>query len=274
MLILFQYLPGFVFLMVASGETLLVVVVSFQYALTHFSFVSFLPQKNQQAVVDLRQAPVQCKVATHNIRQSFSRAASKAWLYITRLVKHPRCRHQPLTAVDIEILLHKESTFKEAPPCWRCTEAGETLYGVNAHVHQVDLLPGIVTVFIFAALPHRLQCRVVWLALTRRHPEPVVAAAIADPRVMGFRKLYRIVLHRSKVNIAAAMRLLLCDDNYPMLLHCIHGKDRTGLVVMLIYLLCGVPHDVIVRDYAQSESLLREGRESRQLFGLPGTLLS
>ncbi|KAL4520727.1 hypothetical protein Ndes2526A_g05274 [Nannochloris sp. 'desiccata'] len=38
---------------------------------------------------------------------------------------------------------------------------------------------------------------------------------------------------------------------------------------MLIYLLCGVPHSVIVRDYAQSESLLREGRDNRQLLNMP-----
>lgn len=29
-----------------------------------------------------------------------------------------------------------------------------------------------------------------------------------------------------------------------MLVHCIHGKDRTGLVVMLLLLLCGVAHEV------------------------------
>ena len=136
--------------------------------------------------------------------------------------------------------------------------------------YAVDLLPGIVSVFIFAALPHRLQCKVIFLAIKRKHPEPVVAAAVADPRIMGYLKLYKIILERSKSNLAAALRLLICDDHMPVLIHCIHGKDRTGLVVMLIYLLCGVPHDVIVRDYAQSESLLKEGRDNRQLLGLPG----
>lgn len=28
------------------------------------------------------------------------------------------------------------------------------------------------------------------------------------------------------------------------MVHCIHGKDRTGLVVMLLLLLCGVAHEV------------------------------
>jgi hypothetical protein len=38
---------------------------------------------------------------------------------------------------------------------------------------------------------------------------------------------------------------------------------------MLIYLLCEVPHHTIVQDYAQSESLLRESRDNRQLLGVP-----
>ena len=157
---------------------------------------------------------------------------------------------------------------KQAAPCWRCTEAGEAVYGVRAQVYHVDLLPGIVSLFIFIALPHRLQLKVIYLALRRRHPEPVVAAAVADPRVLGYFKLYKIILSRAKGHIASALRLLLGDEHVPMLIHCIHGKDRTGLVVMLIYLLCGVPDELIIRDYALSESLLREGRESRQLLGI------
>ena len=215
-------------------------------------------------MIDLRQAPVVCKAHTHNVRQYMSRAVCKFVVWVKRIGSKRRMKSD-----DLELLLQKETAVKEAAPCWRCTDAGEQQYGVHAQVYHVDLLPGMVSVFIFAALPHRLQGKVIYLALRRRHPEPVVAAAVADPRIMGYLKLYKILLQRSKSNLAAAMRLLLNDDHFPMLIHCIHGKDRTGLVVMLIYLLCGVPHDVIVRDYAQSESLLREGRDNRQLLGLP-----
>lgn len=220
-----------------------------------------------KTVIDLRQAPMPCKAHGHNVRQSVARAAFGAWIWLKSAVRR-RCKRKVKSA-ELQVLLQKESAIKEAAPCWRCTDAGEAQYGVHAQVYHVDLLPGIVTLFIFAALPHRLQCKVVYLALTRRHPEPVVAAAVADPRILGYLKLYKIILERSKNHLASALRLLLCEDHMPVLIHCIHGKDRTGLVVMLIYLLCGVPHDVIVQDYAQSESLLREGRENRQLLGLP-----
>lgn len=47
------------------------------------------------------------------------------------------------------------------------------------------------------------------------------------------------------------------------------GKDRTGLVCMLLLRLCGVGRGAVVRDYALSESLLLEGRQKRRLLGLP-----
>lgn len=44
--------------------------------------------------------------------------------------------------------------------------------------------------------------------------------------------------------MAKALRLFVSPDNFPILVHCIHGKDRTGMVVMLILLLSGVPVEV------------------------------
>lgn len=40
---------------------------------------------------------------------------------------------------------------------------------------------------------------------------------------------------QSKKEIAKA--LLTKEENYPILVHCIHGKDRIGLLVMFVMLL-------------------------------------
>lgn len=40
--------------------------------------------------------------------------------------------------------------------------------------------------------------------------------------------------------IARALRLFADSANFPILVHCVIGKDRTGLVIMLLLLLCGV----------------------------------
>lgn len=49
---------------------------------------------------------------------------------------------------------------------------------------------------------------------------------------------------QGKKEIAKALRVFVDEENYPVLVHCIHGKDRTGLIVMLIMLLCSVEPEV------------------------------
>ncbi len=41
-------------------------------------------------------------------------------------------------------------------------------------------------------------------------------------------------------------------DKYPVLIHCAHGKDRTGLAAALILACAGVPDEAIVADYVAS----------------------
>ena len=52
------------------------------------------------------------------------------------------------------------------------------------------------------------------------------------------------VVVQGKKEIAKALRVFVDHANYPVLVHCIHGKDRTGLIVMLIMLLCSVEPEV------------------------------
>ena len=59
-------------------------------------------------------------------------------------------------------------------------------------------------------------------------------------------------MQHSKPEVASALRIFTVQQNYPILVHCIHGKDRTGLVVGLVLLLCGALPGDVVADYAIS----------------------
>ena len=43
---------------------------------------------------------------------------------------------------------------------------------------------------------------------------------------------------------------------FPTLVHCVAGKDRTGVVIALLHSLCGVPDEHIAADYALTQQLL------------------
>ena len=68
-------------------------------------------------------------------------------------------------------------------------------------------------------------------------------------------------------------QLLADETNYPVLLHCFSGKDRTGITVVLILLLLQLPLDPIKKDYMLSQSELEPEKESRvrelRKIGLP-----
>lgn len=58
--------------------------------------------------------------------------------------------------------------------------------------------------------------------------------------------------------------VLARDETYPTVVHCTQGKDRTGLVVLLLLLLTrAVPLDVIGADYVKSEPELVPELEER-----------
>lgn len=57
--------------------------------------------------------------------------------------------------------------------------------------------------------------------------------------------------------------ILASSATYPVLVHCTQGKDRTGLIILIILLICGVPSSAIKADYLASERELLTEREER-----------
>jgi protein-tyrosine phosphatase len=61
---------------------------------------------------------------------------------------------------------------------------------------------------------------------------------------------YLDMLASGGANFAAAIELLAVPDALPAVFHCAAGKDRTGLLAMLVLGALGVTHEYITADYA------------------------
>jgi protein tyrosine/serine phosphatase len=58
------------------------------------------------------------------------------------------------------------------------------------------------------------------------------------------------------------LRLLINpDENLPVLIHCVYGKDRTGVLVALIQGCLDIDEETIINDYNKSEEGLHPVRE-------------
>lgn len=71
-------------------------------------------------------------------------------------------------------------------------------------------------------------------------------------------------LDYSVAEMKAVFEILAAGDAYPVLVHCTQGKDRTGLVVLLLLLLTrGVHDELITGDYVKSQAELVPELEER-----------
>lgn len=73
--------------------------------------------------------------------------------------------------------------------------------------------------------------------------------------------------------VLAVFRVLANPHSYPVIVHCTQGKDRTGLVTLLVLLLLGVDTEAIKADYLLSQSELASERPDKlrevRSIGLP-----
>lgn len=93
--------------------------------------------------------------------------------------------------------------------------------------------------------------------------QKVSAARIAGVEIMnkkGLEGLYRDFIDFCDQEMNEALHILADPSNYPVLVHCTHGKDRTGLVIALALAAVGVDEEQIFQDYAKSTEGLSKVR--------------
>lgn len=82
------------------------------------------------------------------------------------------------------------------------------------------------------------------------HDELVAQDRDEIPKTME--GMYVLICEQEQPEIAKALHDLISFDDGCALFHCTAGKDRTGIISMLLLEIAGVPEDVIVADYAES----------------------
>ncbi|KAL1708582.1 cytochrome P450 [Schizophyllum commune] len=68
---------------------------------------------------------------------------------------------------------------------------------------------------------------------------------------------------RSMGCVRSMFTLLADPATYPILVHCTHGKDRTGITIILLLLLCEVDLNIIRADYMATERELEPAMDKR-----------
>lgn len=81
--------------------------------------------------------------------------------------------------------------------------------------------------------------------------------AKTDPTMLFLRDhrlgdFYVIMLEELKEAVAQVMRVFIRKDDGIILFHCAHGKDRTGVIAALLYMLAGADKEDIITNYKVS----------------------
>jgi protein-tyrosine phosphatase len=87
------------------------------------------------------------------------------------------------------------------------------------------------------------------------------AAAAAPDAAEATRDVYLIFLEHFRHNAAAGVRAVARAPEGGVVVHCVGGKDRTGLLCAFLLHLAKVPIEDIATDYALSEEGLRPRQE-------------
>lgn len=89
----------------------------------------------------------------------------------------------------------------------------------------------------------------------------IISKNVLLPR--GLLGLGQDTLQHSGPEVKTVFDLLGNPESYPVLIHCTQGKDRTGLIIILVLLLCDVDATAISNDYTMSERELQPEFEER-----------
>jgi len=89
--------------------------------------------------------------------------------------------------------------------------------------------------------------------------------------------MYKCFIKYAQQEIKEALEIMADSNNYPILIHCSLGKDRTGVIIALLSEILEIPRDNICCEYAKSRENLaiveKEIKEGLKQYYLEDWLL-
>lgn len=140
---------------------------------------------------------------------------------------------------------------------------GSSLHIPGIHYVEINLNGGAFERALLWQLSYTSLIRLLWLMACgyREDAISILGREVMLPR--GLIGLGKDTLACSTSEIRDVFTHLSDKSKYPILVHCTQGKDRTGLIVLLVLMLCGVAQDAMRDDYGRSEKELLVEQEER-----------
>lgn len=96
------------------------------------------------------------------------------------------------------------------------------------------------------------------IPLLRINADDINDGVIVDTINTSLGHLYVWMFENCKPYFAEVFRTILKEQGKTVLFHCAHGKDRTGLIAAIFYLLCGVERNKVIENYAVSYDYVKD----------------
>lgn len=128
---------------------------------------------------------------------------------------------------------------------------------------EVKITGGGFEKFMLRQLCWSSFLRLIFLYVTgfRMQAIAVLGREVMQPR--GLLGLGCDTLDASGPEVAAGLVSLLEPNGLPILIHCTQGKDRTGIMIVLVLLICDIPVEAIQHDYHLSDEKLLSEEQAR-----------
>lgn len=114
---------------------------------------------------------------------------------------------------------------------------------------------------VWKAAPLKTKMQIVGLIASGQKPKAVKLVGEEIIAKKGLSGLYRDFIDYCDQEICEALQVLADPSNYPVLVHCTQGKDRTGLVTALALAAAGIEEEKIIEDYHKSQKGLDRVRD-------------